>query len=143
MNTMYDGDLRLVHTTEGGAVEFRTGQPLMDQGLETAAYISLFTDSGWWGNEPSEDIGCNLGKILSGTLTTAALNQARDEVARSLAWLTADGISDSVDVQVEAAGVGVMYIAITITEPDKLSQTALRYRLNWDAQRSYMEASLV
>ena len=143
MHTMYDGDVRLANTEDGGAIEFRAGQPVMDAGLETAAYISMFTASGWWGNDSGDDTGSSLEQILSAPLTTATINAARDEIQRSLAWLVADGVASSVEVSVEAAGVGIMYIAIIITEPSRLSPATLRYRLNWDAERAHLEARLV
>ena len=56
----YDGDIQIVHTDDGGAITFSSGQPDMEQGLATAVYISLFTEPGWWGNavsSPDEQIG--------------------------------------------------------------------------------------
>lgn len=141
--TTYDGDVRLTNTEDGGSIEFVAGQPVMDATIETAAYISLFTERGWWGNESGDDIGSDLETILSGRLTTTTLNAARDEIQRSLAWLVADGVASAVDVTVEAAGIDVVYISIVIIEPGTLSPATLRYRLNWDAERAHLEAHLV
>ena len=45
----YDGDVKLYPSADGGDIAFEAGQPYMDAGLETAAYISLFT-AVYWGN---------------------------------------------------------------------------------------------
>jgi len=141
--TIYDGDVRLTNTEDGGSIEFRAGQPIMDAGIETAAYISLFTARAWWGNDPGSDIGSDLETILQGRLTSATLNAARDEIQRALAWLISDGVASSVEVTAEPAGIDIVLITITITEPARLSPSTLRYRLNWDAERSHLEARLV
>lgn len=141
--SIYDGDVRLTNTIDGGSIEFIAGQPVMDATIETAAYISLFTERRWWANEPGTDIGSDLETILAGRLTTATINSARDEISRSLAWMTAEGIAQSVDVTVEAAGIDVVHISIVITEPGTLSPATIRYRLNWDAERAHLEARRV
>jgi len=132
--SIYDGDVRLTNTIDGGSIEFIAGQPVMDATIETAAYISLFTERRWWANEPGTDIGSDLETILAGRLTTATINSARDEISRSLAWMT---------VTVEAAGIDVVHISIVITEPGTLSPATIRYRLNWDAERAHLEARRV
>lgn len=135
---IYDGDVRLQQTEDGGDISIVAGQPVMDAGLETAAYISLFTSTGWWGDT---QIGSSLESILAGTLTTDTLNKAADEARRALAWLVDDGIASSVSVSVVALGVDSVGLSIVITEPDGYSETTIRYRLNWDAERSHLEVS--
>jgi phage gp46-like protein len=137
----YDGDLQLQHTEDGGDIEFVAGQPRMDGGIETAVYISLFTERGWWGNAAGDEAGSNLESILSDTLTTKTLNTAADEIRRALEWLISDGVASSVDVTVSAIGVYSVLLEIIISEPDALTPTTIRYRLNWDALRARMEVS--
>jgi len=136
--SIYDGDVRLTHTEDGGDIEYVAGQPVMDAGLETAVYISLFTSPGWWGDK---SLGCDLEAILAGTLTTKTLNRATDECRRALAWLVSDGVASSVEPSVTALGIDSIGISIVITEPDGTSETSIRYRLNWDAERAHLEVS--
>ncbi|KKK70653.1 hypothetical protein LCGC14_2921800, partial [marine sediment metagenome] len=71
----YDGDVKLFPTEDGGNITIKNGQPYMDDGLETTAYISLFSGD-YWGNAISErDEKCEskLETLFSRTLT----NQAR------------------------------------------------------------------
>ena len=138
---VYDGDVQLQHTEDGGDIQIVAGQPRMDGGLETAVYISLFTSRGWWGSASGDELGSDLEKILAGTLTTKTLNSASDEIRRALSWLVSDGVAKSVDVTVSAIGIYSVLLEIVIAEPDALSPTAIRYRLNWDALRTRMEVS--
>lgn len=52
MTNIYEGDPKLYLTEEGAEMNFpdNSGQPEMEQGVENAAVISLFTEKGWSGN---------------------------------------------------------------------------------------------
>ena len=89
-----------------------------DEGLETAAAISLFTDRragrddalpggdddrrGWWGDAfagvEGDLIGSKLWLLGREKNLPEALNRARDYGAESLAWMVEDGIAERVEV---------------------------------------------
>lgn len=140
MPDIYSGDFRLSHTEDGGDIRFVAGQPAMDAGLETAAYISLFSERRWLGDT---DFGSDLESILRAPLTSKTLNAASDEARRALAWLVSDGIASAVEVTATALGVDSIQLSIVVTEPDETTAATSRYRLNWDAERAHLEVNHV
>lgn len=137
--TIYDGDVRLSHTPEGGAITMQAGQPIMDAGLETAVYISLFTRKGWWGNEPGEDIGSDLEEILRAGVTPATVNAAVNAARSALAWLKDIGAASEIEVSAESLDAVTIGLSITITEPGKTTAATKRYVLSWSAESRSLE----
>jgi phage gp46-like protein len=125
------GDLLLSPTEDGGAITFEGGQPLMDKGLATACYLSLFTNSGWWA---SPALGSSLSTLERSTLTNTTRLNVAESARKALAWLTEGGIASSVVVECEILTVSTLSLVVTITEPDS-SETTLRYRINWAAMQ--------
>ena len=46
----FQGDVAVSITEDGAKMKFINGQPVMDQGLENAVLISLFTKKGYFEN---------------------------------------------------------------------------------------------
>jgi phage gp46-like protein len=137
----YDGDVRITLDDSGeGAITFRAGQPDMDAGLETAALISMFTESGWWGNEAGEEIGATLDEICRAPLTDDTRNAAEEAVRKCLAWMVSEGVAESVEVSASIVGINLLLLAITITEPETTTAITRKYLLNWSAERVHLEA---
>lgn len=106
-----------------GDLFYENGDLIYDQGLQTAVYISLFTDRraddddilpdsqstdkrGWWGDLASPDVeGDQIGSrlwLLERSKTTAdVLVRAKEYVEECLEWLIEDGIASDIDVAVE------------------------------------------
>lgn len=126
----YDGDLQLLPQPDGGEITWRNGQPVMDAGLMTAVYISLYTDSGWWGGLA----GTVLSALEDGAMSNAVRLEYVEAIRQALAWLVSEGIARSVDVESEIQGPGMLALAITITEPDGTA-TTYRYRPTWASTR--------
>jgi len=97
-------DVRLYQTPDGGEVDWKNGEPLTADGLESAAYLSLFggnqEDSGltdgepkqWWANVeisvPEQRMRSQLQSVLRGMPATPFnLNRAEDAAASDLAWM--------------------------------------------------------
>ncbi len=122
-----------------------------DETLETAVVISLFTDRradltdplpfnetfrrGWWGDSYAEiqgdQIGSHLWLLQREKTTQDTLNRAKEYSLEALAWLTEDGIAESVQVNTSWANKiqGVMAIEVII---QRLSGTQERYNLLWN-----------
>lgn len=106
-------DVRLFNTADGGEICFENGLPVMSDGRDSAAYMSLFggneDDSGlpgdlskqWWGNfSESNPSRCYRSEtqFLLATLppTTGNLRRIEGGANNDLAWFVADGLADSV-----------------------------------------------
>jgi len=136
----YEGEPRLVMTPDGVTIEFRGTQPVMDTGLENAALISLFTDSGWWGNSAlsaDEKIGqSNFEKVASGTINIGMLAQTANEARLALAWMTKKKIVQSIDARAyNRNGFGVeVVIIITGLDGSSKALKVSKYGSNWVSQ---------
>lgn len=83
----FEGDPKITIGPDGWTLTFKGGQPEMDQGLENMATIALMTKEGWVGNiflEPDEQIGSDLRKIASGSITINSLNDIRQSAEKAL-----------------------------------------------------------
>jgi len=133
----FDGDVRVVNSEDGGEITFEHGQPLMDEGLETAVYLSLFSSPGWWGNSLStqgEQLGCTLEDLRNGTLSNKVRLDAEETCRKALAWLVSEGVADSVTIVASIPRADLLGLVITIKQP-ATGQATLRYAVNWKAQR--------
>lgn len=130
-------------------LEFRDLQA--DETLETAVIISLFTDRradvtdplplnetfrrGWWGDSYAEiqgdQIGSHLWLLQREKTTQETLNRTKEYSLEALAWLTEDGIAESVQVNTSWVNKiqGVMAIEVLI---QRLNGTRERYNLLWN-----------
>lgn len=125
----------------------------LDAGLETAIIVSLFTDkrvtieelpfgetdrSGWWGDLLAEletdKIGSKLWTLAREKKTEKTRTRIIEYVQEALAWLIADGIAESIDVNATypAAYRESVEIAIAIKKPS--GKVTFRYVLNWNAE---------
>ena len=135
----YDGDVAITHTEDGGAITFRAGQPDMEQGLATAVYISLFTETGWWGNAlavPEEQIGSDLPALEAKPLTNRTRLDAEEAARKALEWMVEQGVAKSVTVAASIIGINALGLVVTLVEPDGTTAQTLRYRVNWQGQRA-------
>lgn len=117
----------------------------LDSGLDTAVYISLFTDAradpttvrdtsdlrGWWGDEFGA-IGSLLWQLTRGKATDEAIQQAGVWAQDSLAWLVDSGVAASVTATATRIGLYSISIIVQIQRPDDTS-SSFRYSLNWAA----------
>ncbi len=123
------GDVKLTHTHQGGQLTWIGGQPEMDAGLWTSVYLSLFTDSGFWG---APALGSALHDLSDATLTNQVRLRAVESARLALAWLVTEGIAESVTVVAEIPGPSRLDLLITITEPGS-GPVTYRYSQSWRA----------
>lgn len=136
-------DIQLTPVPAGAGTVAR--EVSLDDGLDTAVYISLFTDAradpdsavdktdlrGWWGDEFGP-IGSLLWQLTRGKATDEVVAQAKVWAEDSLAWLVTSGVAASATAQAVRIGLHAISIVVTITKPDSTSST-FRYALNWAA----------
>jgi phage gp46-like protein len=136
---MYEGDVKLFNTESGGDIKYVNGQPVMDAGLETAAYISLFTLDGWWGNEfiTSENgkLGSEFQTLTNQPLATSTIRDAEELAKDALEWMLNSGLADSIEAESEIPNPSRLDTEITIFRPS-LEET-FKFAFNWDAQDVY------
>lgn len=123
-------DVRHFHEADGGNIEFVNGSSTMSDGLEAAAFYSLFggnkRDSGrkaderlqWWGNVGETDPAKRLRSETQYLLETLPLTpvtrlQFEDAAKRDLAWMVPTPAS-SVTVVVRIPALDTVSIEIVI-----------------------------
>ncbi len=124
----------------------------LDEGLETAVELSLFTDRradegdslpdgetnrrGWWADDPLDRIGSRLWLLDRAKETAEVLERAEQYAREALQWLIDDLVATKIDVTAEpltqVRGFG---LAITIYRP---ARDPARYRFDrvWSAQEA-------
>jgi len=136
---MYDGDVALRLTNDGGMIKYSNGQPILDAGgLENAVLISLFTREGWHGNAldenfPEKQIQSDFESYLDGRPSSRALRYIEDSGRRALAWLVDLGVAREVLVTATAPERNRVNIIIEVFKPDQTDPTRFKYALNWTA----------
>lgn len=121
-------DVRIYQAADGGEVDFKNGEPLTADGLESAAYLSLCggnqEDNGlasgeplqWWANveEPVAErrMRSELQSVLRGMPAVPFnLRRAEDAAISDLAWMTKEL---EAKVVVEASLPAVDWIALHV-----------------------------
>lgn len=123
-----------------------------DAGLETAAMLSLFTDSraqpddkppsgdpndrrGWWADEfaaiEGDLFGSRLWLLDRSTLSRETMRRAEEYAREALAWMLEDRVVSGVDVAIETA-VDRMFIGVTLSRPGR-EAVSFRFAHVWDA----------
>ena len=124
-----------------------------DEGLETAVYLSLFTDReaqdgdvlpdgvtdrrGWWGDAfPQVDgdkFGSRLWLLKREKSTPAVVSRAQEYSREALQWLVDDQVASAMNVTAEIVRIGVLGISIDIVRPTG-DRAKYQYQYTWAAQ---------
>ena len=135
-------------------IKIQNGILDLDNGLQTAIYISLFTDRrigeddeipdrsndrrGYWGDAlEDEPLGSFLWTLDREKITTSLLNKIDTYSKDALNWLIEDGIASEINTIVErdSKNIEQINIEIQIIKPDEKSES-YRYSLNWEAVKN-------
>lgn len=134
------GDLYLFPTEQGGNIKITDGEPVMDQGLETAVYISLLGDdgTGWFGNEylnNAQKITSQFAQFIqSNALTSASILTAEEKALQDLQWMLDEGISDDNNVTISIIDRNRVNVLVEIyADGNRISVN--EFQLNWFAQK--------
>lgn len=123
-------DVLLRQTNDGGDITLQGGLVLMAEGLETAAFLSMFggneddpgetdTTRQWWGNlleaEPERAYRSETQYLVK-SLPAVPLNLRRIEQAasRDLQWMLDTGLAQSIDVEATIPAVNRVRIGLVI-----------------------------
>lgn len=148
-------DIGLTWITEEGGADFAVaGNDLVvDDGLETAVFLSLFTDRraedgdvlptgeqdrrGWWGDAfpvvDGDRHGSRLWLLARAKELPDTLTRAEEYAREALAWLTEDRVAERVEVAAVVESRGVMRLTVTIYRP-RVDVVTYRYDYVWTAQ---------
>lgn len=121
-----------------------------DDGLETAVFISLFSDQrvsveelpdfvdeqrGWWGDLLSDvqddKIGSKLWLLTREKTTVQTLQRFIDYSKDALQWMIDDGVADEILVDAEYLRRDTIKVTIQINKPDGLNEL---FELVWNGQ---------
>ena len=124
MIDIFQGDPALLLTNDGAEITFKGGQPLMDQGLENQAQISLFTAKGWGGNfllSEDQRIGSDFEEKARGPITLTSLAELEKTAEKAMESPTF-GTVRAVVTNPESWRINMV---ITITPPGRSEETIL------------------
>jgi len=150
-NILLEGDLSFLTSTND--LE-------SDGGLETAVFISLFTDRrakdddilpdprsddkrGWWGDlakpiEEGDQIGSRLWLLERSKTTENILTLGKTYIQESLQWMIDDLVADSIDVTTERQGTPgndrFVFSATIKRGSETVLQVSIKYADKWEVQ---------
>lgn len=141
------GDISLIPDEVGdGDIVFLPGDVSCDAGLQTAVYMSLFTDApvevdgyevrGWWGDTLDEYgiMGSKLWTLTREKMVKGISTLARDYCLEALAWVISENVGSALECNVTRSGVNSLSIEVMITKPNNTDEY-YRYEFNWSAQQ--------
>ena len=135
MNEIKEGDVKLVPTIDGGELSFEGGQPVMEQGLESAVYISLFSTD-FWGNmvsDSGEKLNSGIMQIMNRrSLNNSARLDIQESAKNALSWITSENIASAVSIETYMRTLSILEMTVIIEKPGGAQQ--FKYEINWDKQ---------
>lgn len=125
----YQGDPKVFITNDGAEIVVRSGNPIMDGGLENAVLISLFSKEGWVGNtlftENDQKIGSKFQDKGNGPVTLTRLNDLANSAEVALQWMIDAGIVSSVEAVTRNPSGNILETEILLTPLGKDVQSIL------------------
>jgi len=148
-------DAKLTHNGSFFDLAIADGGLEVDEGLQTAVIISLFTDRqadpddelpdnstdrrGWWADAyadtPGDKIGSKLWLLSRSKHLPEVARKAKGYAAEALQWMIDDGIADEVDIAVEWYSAEILAMKVEIARPDG---TPLTFKFDnlWEAMNA-------
>lgn len=142
-------DVKIYQEPDGGNVTIENGITELDDGLASAAYLSMFggneDDTGaandpneWWGNQLEGDTARMYRGETETTLRNlpaipASLRKVEEAMRRDLAWFLSSNIASSVTAEASIPRVDRVRLVVTIKAEGNESQ--FEYVENWKATR--------
>lgn len=138
----FQGDPAIKITEQGATMKFIGGQPIMDQGLENAVIISLFTKRGYWGNALEQDENKKIGSDFERQRTIVdiqTINDVRDDVNVALQWMKDVNLVSKIEVDVTNPYTDQIWVNIKLYPPGQDVQELLFFKngVNWISQAKY------
>lgn len=136
---LYQGDPKITLDQNGADIVWKSGQPVMDSGLENAVLIALFSAEDWFGNayaQPSEAIGSKFYPETQKAITASQLGVIQAAAAADLKKLVDDGLIAEPEITVTNPRSNRLDVLIISRPPAEDAQAILlsRYGENWRIQ---------
>ena len=130
----FGGEPKLFLSADGANISVRSGQPVMEQGLENIALISLFTEEGWFGNQFLRigKVGSRFVRSARAPITISSLNDVRQAGLDALRGNVFGDVSANVS-NVSGQQLKVEFFITPPTGPDE-QLIIERITGNWLAQ---------
>jgi phage gp46-like protein len=146
---IFEGDLLLVDTMDGGDVRIENNLFVCDRSFNTAVYLSLFggnkDDNGksknsktWWGNTlegmaENEKLISRFQAVISGLpMSTKNIQEAENAAAIDLKWIVDEGIAKKIIVSARALSHNKFALHVDI-QADGKSIYENTFALPWKA----------
>lgn len=130
-------DLALNATDDGGEVSLNErGDFILDNGLFTAVYISLFS-SPFWGNSilaKGHRTESEFMELFKNPIVSSTRNKAIRIAEKALSWLVSFGIAQEVIIDAEIKSVSELRILVKVIQPDENIES-YSFGLNWEGQK--------
>lgn len=132
----FQGDPAVKITEHGARMKFVGGQPVMDQGLENAVQISLYTKKGWWGNTLLKNENQKIGSDFQSVRVVQdvqTINDYRADAELALKWMQDEVLASKITVTVTNPYTNQIWTNITIEPPGQDAQSLLFIKngMNW------------
>lgn len=137
MTDIFSGDPYLTVGPNGSRLHYTGGQPLMDQGIENLAIISLFSEADWAGNtlikDPDQQL--NTGRFLKAARQPITITSLTDVEQGAVADLSNPAFGRVTATATNPVSDRLI-VKILIEPPGQDSATIILTRngLNWQAQ---------
>ena len=148
MSDVFEGDVFLFDTDDGGEISVVNGLVIADRKFSTAAYLSLFggnvEDGGrvdnnktWWGNrfaetsEKEKIVSRFQATIKSLPLTTKNILLAEQAAKEDLAWMVDEGIADEIITDIKVVDRFRCELEVIIRKDGELIEKR-SYKVNWE-----------
>lgn len=148
MSDIFEGDVFLFDTVDGGEISVVNGLVIGDRKFSTAAYLSLFggnvEDGGrvdnnktWWGNrfaetsEKEKIVSRFQAIIKSLPLTTKNILLAEQAAKEDLAWMVDEGIADEIITDIKVVDRFRCELEVIIRKDGELIEKS-SYKVNWE-----------
>ena len=148
MSDIFEGDVFLFDTVDGGEISVVNGLVIADKKFSTAAYLSLFggnvADGGrvdnnktWWGNrfaetsEKEKIVSRFQALIKSLPLTTKNIFLAEQAAKEDLAWMIDEGIADEIVTNIKVVDRFRCELEVIIKKNGELIEKS-SYKVNWE-----------
>jgi len=138
----FQGDPAIKITSDGASMTFIGGQPVMDQGLNNAVLISLFTKPGWWGNtlfrKDTEKIGSEYQKTRT-IIDVSTITDVEQSANDALQWMNNLSLVSNIDITAINPYGDQIVTSINIFPPGQDSQEFVftQNGLAWIGQTFY------
>ena len=137
----FSGDPYVKITPDGATMKFIGGNPVMDQGIENAVNISLFTKKNWWGNilftTEAQKIGSDFEiTTQKPVIALQTINDFTDAANKALKWMSDTKLARKINVVVTSPRSDFVSVNIGIEPPgkDKQELSFTKNGSNWISQ---------